>query len=123
MKILKNTITIVVLLLVVGLLSSCGKVETYGQAISNEKITSVGDILKNPSSFQGKFVTVKGTIDTECPTGCWFNLKDDTALIYVDLGAYAFAIPQKVGHTATVEGKIVIEENEVMLAGRGVKIQ
>ena len=81
--------------------SGCSRKETdnYGQQISDYKLTKVDAILKEPGNFDGKNVTVQGKIIRECPTGCWFELKENAAIIYVDLNPSGFAIPQKIGKT------------------------
>ena len=123
MKIIKSIIVIPLVVVGIMFLASCGQKANYGQEISNYATTPIGDILKDQGSFEGKIVTIQGVIDTECPTGCWFNLKDDTGLIYVDLGPFGFAIPQIVGRRVTVEGKVKINERTAMLMGRGVELK
>ena len=105
--------------------SGCGKKETdkYGQEISNHTITKVEAILTEPEKFDGKNVTVQGKIIRECHTGCWFEVKEDAGIIYIDLNPSGFAIPQKVGKTATVEGKVSIRNNQPMIVGKGVEIK
>jgi uncharacterized protein YdeI (BOF family) len=106
-------------------LSGCGrkKAEKYGQEISDYTLTKVDAILKEAGNFDGKTVTIEGKIIRECPTGCWFNLKDQAGEIYVDLNPSAFAIPQKVGKNVTVEGKVSVRNNQPMIIGTGVEIK
>lgn len=104
-------------------LSGCGNVETYGEQISNKNLTPINDIVSNPQAYIGKTVTVKGKIDLECETGCWFNLKDGAAVVYTDIEPNGFAIPQKVGRTAIVEGTISIEKGKLTLKGKGVEVR
>jgi len=106
-------------------LSGCGRKETerYGQEISDHTLTRVDAILKEASNFDGKTVTLEGTITRECPTGCWFNLKDQAAEIYVDLNPSAFAIPQKTGKKVVVEGKVSVRNNQPIIIGTGVEIK
>lgn len=106
-------------------LSGCGRkeAEKYGQEISNYNLTKVDAILKDAESFDGKTVTVEGRIIRECPTGCWFNLKDQAGEIYVDLNPSAFAIPQKTGKKVVVEGKVSVRNNQPMIMGTGVEIK
>jgi uncharacterized protein YdeI (BOF family) len=103
----------------------CGKKEAdkYGQAISNHTIAKVETILKEPESFDGKTVTVQGKIIRECPSGCWFEVQENAGVIYVDINPSGFAIPQKVGKTATVEGKVSVRNNKPMITGAGVEIK
>lgn len=103
--------------------SGCGRVETYGERISNRNLTPIKDIVAHPEQYTGKTVTVKGKIALECNTGCWFNLKDGSAVIYTDINPSGFAIPQKVGRTAVVEGTVSIEEGKLTLTGKAVEIR
>lgn len=107
------------------LLYGCGsrRPQEYGQEISNRTITKLDSILKTPGNFDGKTVTVQGRIVRECPTGCWFEVKDQAGIIYVDLNPSGFAIPQKVGKKVVVEGKVLIRSNQPMLVGTGVEIK
>ena len=103
--------------------AGCGHLETYGERVSGQNITAVKDILTRPQDYNGKTVTVKGKIAIECETGCWFNFKQGDAVIYVDLGPSGFAIPQKAGRDATVEGNVAIKEGKPRLIGKGVEIR
>ena len=106
-------------------LPGCGRkeAEKYGQDISDYTLTKVDTILKEAANFDGKTVTIKGKITRECPTGCWFNLKDQEAEIYVDLNPSAFAIPQKTGKKVVVEGKVAVRNNQPIIIGTGVEIK
>ena len=101
----------------------CGGSETYGEAISETEMTAVSDILTNPADYDGRTVRVEGKIATECPSGCWFELQDGAALIYVDLAPHGLAIPQKVGKQVVVEGKITVKDGRPKLFGKGVEIR
>lgn len=106
-------------------LSGCGrrKAEQYGQKISSHNLTEVSAILSEPDSFNNKSVTIEGNIIRECPTGCWFDVKDKAGIIHVDINPSGFAIPQKVGKTVTVEGKISVQDGQPTLIGKAVEIQ
>ena len=105
--------------------AGCGKKgpEQHGQQISNRTSTRVNAILKEPGNFDGKTVTIQGNIIRECPTGCWLEVKDQAGIIYVDLKPSGFAIPQKTGKTATVEGKVKVRDNQPIIIGTGVEIK
>jgi uncharacterized protein YdeI (BOF family) len=90
-------------------------------AVSSPKVVTVNDILSSPKNFQDQSVIVKGKIVTECGSGCWFNLKDSTGTIYVDLAPSNLVIPPKVGATATVSGKVTFKGNDVYLIGTKVE--
>ncbi|MCX5679812.1 MAG: hypothetical protein NTZ95_04055 [Candidatus Omnitrophica bacterium] len=108
---------------VVTVMIGCGSLETYGGKISSRNMTAIKDIVMHPQDYTDKTVTVRGTIRLVCETGCWFNLEDKGATIYTDLGPSGFAIPQKVGRNATVEGKISIESGKLTLTGKAVEIR
>ena len=80
------------------------------------------DILKNGTAFQGKMVVIEGKIDTECPSGCWFIVNDETGSIYVDILPSNFVIPQKRGENAKVYGEVVIKDGNPMIIGKMVEI-
>lgn len=112
-------------LMLLFLLPGCGKKEAdqYGQEISNRTATKIPAILKEPGGFDGQTVTIRGEIIRECPTGCWFEVKENSGILYVDLNPSGFAIPQTVGKRATVEGKILVRDNQPRMVGTGVEIQ
>jgi uncharacterized protein YdeI (BOF family) len=103
----------------------CSKKDSgkYGQNISSYTLTKIGDILKDAKSFDGKTVTIEGKIITECPAGGWFDITDQTGVIYVDLHPSDVAIPQRVGSHATAEGKVLIRDNKPMIVGTGVELK
>lgn len=119
---IKNLIIGVSIFTVIAAIAGCGSPENYGEQISNINITSVKDILTYPDKYTGKTVTIKGKIGIECETGCWFNFKEGDAVIYVDLEPSGFAIPQKAGRGAVVEGVVAIKEGKPILIGKGVRI-
>ena len=80
----------------------------------------IGDILQDPKGFGGKTVVVEGKISSECPSGCWFTLKDGNAVIYIDLNPSNMVIPQKKGSYAKVTAEVVNEGGDVYLIGKKV---
>jgi uncharacterized protein YdeI (BOF family) len=125
----KNKINYV--LLIVAALSliltvyGCGKKESgkYGQSISSYTLTKIDAILKDAKSFEGKTITIEGKIIDECPAGGWFDIKDQTGMIYVDLHPSDVAIPQRVGGRVMVEGKVLVRDNKSMIVGTGVELK
>ncbi len=116
------TISVLILALALG---GCDRksAEAYGKEISDPNITKLDAVLTQPGNFDGKTVTVQGKIIQECPTGCWFDIKDDSAVIHVDINPSSFAIPQKVGKTVSVQGRISVQNNRPVLVGTGVEIK
>ena len=89
-------------------------------AIEAVKATRIGDILQDPKGFGGKTVVVEGRIASECPSGCWFTLKDGNAVIYIDLKPSNLVIPQRKGSIAKVTAEVVTEGSDVYLIGTKV---
>jgi uncharacterized protein YdeI (BOF family) len=106
-------------------IAGCSKKDSgkYGQKISNYTLTKIGAILKDAKSFDGKTVTIEGKIVDECPTGGWFDITDQTGVIYVDLHPSDVAIPQRVGGRVMVEGKVLVRDNKPMIVGTGVELK
>ena len=104
-------------------LASCGGSDLYGEAISDAEETPIADILSDPASFDGMEVKVAGEIGNECPTGCWFELRDGGSSLHVDIAPHGLAIPQKQGSPVTVEGTVKVTDSRLMLVGKGVEIR
>ena len=125
MRILQESILVIILVSLVVVLVSCSRVaEKYGQEISSRQITQIKDILSNPKPYENKLVTIDGKIDNECQTGCWFYVKvaHGNTVIYVDIGKSGLAIPQYAGRRVLVEGTVIIKETGPIIQGRGVEI-
>lgn len=103
--------------------AGCSKAEHYGEPIGSEPTTSIRAVLSDPAAYADRTVTVKGRIVTECPAGCWFEMKEGEAVLYVDIGRRGLAIPQRVGREATVEGKVAVDGRNVRLEGEGLVIR
>jgi len=108
------------------LVTACAAAETYGKKINNRKsLTTIGDILADPSVYGGKEVTIEGKISRECPAGCFFSLTQagKEASIIVDLNPAGFSIPQRGGRTALVQGTVSIRDDSPVILGSGVEIK
>ncbi len=120
---LKNCALFAIVFSVAVAAAGCARLETYGARISAGAVTSIKNILIEPEKFNGKTVAIRGKILNECPSGCWFDLKDGGAVLHVDIKPSGLAIPQKVGHEVKVEGDIVVKNNQPSLIGKGVEIR
>lgn len=100
---------------------ACAKKAEYGQKITTAQQVKIKDILSK--EYVGKDVKLDGRITLECGSGCWFNLEDETGKIYVDLLPSNFAIPQWVGKAVMVNGRVIEEEGEIKLIGKGVTLK
>lgn len=123
-KILTQISLIVFLAALAFALVSCkGKVESFGQPITDKTITPIRSIAIAPADYNDKTITVEGKIILECPAGGWFDLQQDAALLHVDLHPTGFAIPQKTGSIVTAQGTLKIKDNYPTLVGTGVELK
>jgi len=88
---------------------------------NDAQLMKISDILQNHKEYSGKTVVVQGKIATECPSGCWFTLKDGNAVIYIDLLPSNMVIPQRKGSNARVTAEVVSEGSDVYLVGKKVE--
>lgn len=99
--------------------------ENTSSGVANAKteppVVKIADILVNPREYDGKNVIVRGKISRECPSGCWFNLQEGNAVIYIDLLPSNIVIPQKTGSNARVTARVVSEGSDVYLIGSKVE--
>ena len=93
--------------------------ETTGQV--NASQVQIGTILESPEQYVGQNVTFNGTITSQCGSGCWFIISDDTGDLYVTLRANNFVIPPAMGKKATVTG-LVSEKGDIYVTGSQVTI-
>jgi len=89
-------------------------------SIVSTQAVRIADILQDPKGFGGKTVVVDGKIASECPSGCWFTLKDGNAVIYIDLNPSNLVIPQRKGSYAKVTARVITEGSDVYLIGTKV---
>jgi uncharacterized protein YdeI (BOF family) len=82
----------------------------------------IQEIVKNESAFDNKYVVIEGKIDSECASGCWFIVDDDTAQLYVNINPSNFVIPQKRGSNVKVYGKIATSNGDPAMIGKIVEI-
>jgi len=112
-----------VAVMAVLLFGGCRKAKSYGGEITSRQATPLKQILSDPNAYSGKTITIEGKITNVCPTGCWFNLKDENATIRIDLVPNGFAIPQNKGSGATVEGTVSVRDGQTEIIGKAVEIR
>lgn len=101
---------------------SVRKMLIVNQVLGSKPVqVQVKDILSG--EYVDQEVFVKGKIELECSSGCWFILSDKTGKVYVDLGPANFAIPQWTGKNVSVIGSVVKEAGEIKLIGKTVKLR
>lgn len=86
------------------------------------EIVKIQDIIKNEPAYDGKNIVLEGKIETECASGCWFILNDESASLYVNILPSNFVIPQKSGSNAKVYGKVTTKNGDPTLIGKIVEI-
>ena len=89
--------------------------------LKNEAV-KIQDIVKNESAFDNKYVVIEGKIYSECASGCWFIVDDETAQLYVNINPSNFVIPQKRGSNVKVYGKITTSSGDPAMIGKIVEI-
>jgi hypothetical protein len=104
-------------------LGGCGRSEQYGEKLTVTEVTTVSAILANPAAFAGRTVRIEGEISRECPSGCWFDVTNGGATIYVDIAPQGLAIPQHVGSRIVVEGTVSTVDGQTEFLGKGVEIR
>ncbi len=80
----------------------------YGDGVTLEKATPIGELLANPDDYVGKTVRVDGVITAVCKKrGCWIQVSDpDTGKgvrIKVEDGVIVFPM-ESMGHKAVAQG-------------------
>lgn len=105
------------------------KGKSYGAPIEGTPV-SVGDVLADPASLNGKNIVVEGTLSQVCQSmGCWFYLQDPATSgdpqpkqIYVDLqGGAVFVVPKNaVGKHGVVAGRVEPNGSDWKIIGKGV---
>ena len=91
----------------------------YGEALSDEPVFSVEELLSAPGKNVGNSVLINGVISEVCPMrGCWIQVKDNNSKesirIKVADGAIVFPLSSK-GKNVIAEGqfsKLVLSEKK-----------
>jgi|WetSurMetagenome_2_1015567.scaffolds.fasta_scaffold229106_2 hypothetical protein len=87
-----------------------------------EDAVKIINIIEDTSFYEGKNVLIEGTIETECPAGCWFIVNDEGASLFIDIFPSNFVIPQEAGSRVKVYGEITTKDNDPMMIGKMVEI-
>ena len=115
---------------VAAVLVGCGtnavaaKSNVYGKAIpADMAATTAREILANPQAFEGKDVLVAGKIVSECPSGGWIWVQDESGQIYVNMHPTNVFIPQHVNAGVRAMGKVVLESGQPSVVGYGLELK
>ncbi|MDO8536250.1 MAG: hypothetical protein Q7S30_04500 [Candidatus Omnitrophota bacterium] len=130
---MKNILSVffISIIVILGLfVSGCGQgVEKFGDTISgSEPKTAIASILFNPQKYNDKDVVLDGKIVSECPTGGFIYVQDQSGgTIYVEMHSAPFApIPQRTGRAVQVKGTVYLSgsaSKETKLLGKGLVIK
>ena len=101
---------------------SAEPVENSSPALLEEKTTDHQKISALTEALVGKSVVIQGEIVRQCPaSGCWFQVKDETGELFVDLNASEIRLTDPVvGQQAEVSGRLVKLGGELQLEAKHV---
>jgi hypothetical protein len=99
--------------------------EHYGHQFSGAPSVSLRELVAKGAAAEAPDVRVEGKIVRQCPaTGCWFYIDDGRGnQVKVELGKVVPRLPQKIGKSAVVEGRMVQMGDEPIFAGNGVEFK
>ncbi|MFQ6609670.1 MAG: DUF4920 domain-containing protein [Fidelibacterota bacterium] len=81
-------------------------VDSFGDAITMTKVTSLSDIFSQKDENVGQEFLIEGTAVEICQKkGCWMDIKDGDDMITVRFKDYAFFMPKDgAGREAKIQG-------------------
>jgi len=120
---MKSFSFLLLIIFLIGSTAGCARGEKFGEKITVAEVSKVKDIFTDSDKYVGKTIKVEGKIIQECPSGCWFYLKDETETIYVDLLPSGLVIPQRVGAEVVVEGELSSRGGRIEIVGKGVEVK
>jgi hypothetical protein len=88
--------------------------KTFGKGVTVTDVTSIDQLLENPSAYKGKTIRVEGMVTDVCPKrGCWFELagsKPGVKLKFkVTDGEMVFPVESK-GMFAVAQGEVAVRD-------------
>ncbi|HWQ67166.1 MAG TPA: hypothetical protein VN372_09880 [Methanospirillum sp.] len=117
-----NYALLIGLVIVFTMVTACIAQETTSSPlipVQIQKVT-VAQILEDPLAFENVPVELTGKITSQCGSGCWFIMSDDTGDLYVNIRPNNFVIPPATGKEVTTQGNITVKDNDVALIGSSV---
>lgn len=117
----KAIITGVFILIVISVVG-CYADQTGNQTATTPEKVSITDLLNSADKYTDKQVSVEGKITSQCGSGCWFIMSDDSGDLYVNLKPNNFVIPPAMGKKVTVVGNVVVKDNDMALIGSSVNL-
>lgn len=115
----------ILIILFICLVSVAGSIAepAGGQNITTPLKVKVGDILSYPEKYSGITLFVDGKVTSQCGSGCWFIISDDTGDLYVNLKPNNFVIPPSMGKNVEVNGTIIEQNGDVAYIGSSVSVE
>ncbi len=101
------------------LTAGCSQRHTdFGQPMrADTQTVSVAQVLESPEQYDGRFVRVRGTVDSVCPKkGCWLRVGESAGgeTLFVKftcpVGDDRLIPMDAVGHQVEVEGELAMTE-------------
>ena len=97
----------------------------FGLPYQGLPAVGIRDLSEHPADFLKKDVRISGPVVRQCPAaGCWFFVRgEDGKEVKVEMGDTTPRLPQSMGMTATVEGRLIPFGNEHVFIGTGVEFR
>ena len=97
----------------------------YGNEFRGYPAADLGAMGDHPQEFLKRDLTIRGTITRQCPSsGCWFFLRDaGSKELKVEMGDTTPKLPQRIGRTATVEGRLISFGESFEFVGTAVEFR
>ena len=89
--------------------------EHYGLGVHEGDTVEVGAVMADPAAFDGKQLTIHGSIADICKhQGCWARVGDGQQKLFVKMADHAFLLPTDCeGRDVTVAGQLRIKVQSV----------
>ena len=81
------------------------------------------DLLNTPEKYSDQNLSFTGKITSQCGSGCWFILSDESGDLYVNLKPNNFVIPPAMGKTVVVNGTALLKDGDIILLAKGVTLE
>ena len=97
----------------------------YGASMTGAPLVPIENLLAESDRHLSADIRVRGRIVRQCPSaGCWFFLEASPGKqLRVELGHLGRTFPQKIGHSAEVEGRLLKSDKDLELVGNSVRFE
>lgn len=99
--------------------------ERYGNPFTGAPAITIKAAAAATNDTPAVDVNLTGTIVRQCPvSGCWFYIKDEAGnQVRIEMDSVAPTLPQRLGRTANVEGRLIRQDGSVVLVGNAVEFK